>query len=223
MGRVTLGFKTAGQSIRARMVTGLAVIAPLAVTVWVVLFLFRRIDGILQPLLFRVIDRHIPGVGILATLLLLYLIGLLVHALGFRTLYSWIERFLLRLPGIRDVYGSSKTIMDTLTKPGSTGFRRVVTVEYPRPGIRVLAFVTNEVVFQDGTRELAIFMPTTPNPTTGFVFFLSATEVESTNLTVEEAFKILVSAAVVMPRPYRTTAHAVEKVQTMPPATEASM
>jgi uncharacterized membrane protein len=120
-------------NLRARVVTGLAVIVPLFVTVWVVRFVFRSIDGILQPQLAELIGRRIPGAGLLATLILLYLAGVLVQNLGGKTLLFWAERVLLRLPFLRDVYGSSKQIVETFIRPDGTGFKRVVTFEYPRP------------------------------------------------------------------------------------------
>ena len=158
--------RDAGLAFRARVVTGLAVIAPIVVTVWIVVFLFRAIDGILQPIMVRLLGQRIPGVGLLATLLLLYLVGLLVHSFGFRTLLRWSDQMMLRIPFLRDIYGSSKLIMETFTKPEGIGFKRVVTFEYPRPGMRALGFVTNETTLADGTREVAVFLPTTPNPTT---------------------------------------------------------
>lgn len=198
--------REAGLAFRARIVTGLAVIAPIVVTIWIVVFLFRAIDGILQPILVRLLGQRIPGVGLLATLLLLYLVGVAVHTIGFRTLLQWSDQLLMRIPFLRDIYGSSKLIMETFTKPEGIGFKRVVMFEYPRPGMRALGFVTNETTLADGTREVAVFLPTTPNPTTGFVLFLPSSQVEPTKLTVEEAVKIVVSGGVVMPRPFREIA-----------------
>jgi uncharacterized membrane protein len=208
--------RDAGLAFRARVVTGLAVIAPIVVTVWIVVFLFRAIDGILQPIMVRLLGQRIPGVGLLATLLLLYLVGLLVHSFGFRTLLRWSDQLMLRIPFLRDIYGSSKLIMETFTKPEGIGFKRVVTFEYPRPGMRALGFVTNETTLADGTREVAVFLPTTPNPTTGFVFFLPSSQVEATKLTVEEAVKIVVSGGVVMPRPFREIAPSVHSLDPAP-------
>ncbi|MCA9754547.1 MAG: DUF502 domain-containing protein [Candidatus Eisenbacteria bacterium] len=202
MSRIRHAFHLAGLAIRTRVVTGVAVIGPLAVTVWVVRFLFLRIDGLLQPLLYELIGRRIPGAGLLATLLLLYLVGLLVQTIGGRTLLHFAERILLRLPFLKDVYGSSKTIMETFTNPAGKGFKRVVSFEYPRRGCRAFGFVTNEVELADGTIELAVFLPTTPNPTSGYLLFLPSTDVEETTMTVDEAVKLIVSGGVVLQRPF---------------------
>ncbi|MEZ4650297.1 MAG: DUF502 domain-containing protein [Candidatus Eisenbacteria bacterium] len=202
MSRIRNAFHLAGLAIRTRVVTGVAVIVPLAVTVWVVRFLFLRIDGLLQPLLFELIGRRIPGAGLLVTLLLLYLVGLLVQTIGGRTLLYYAERVLLKLPFLKDVYGSSKTIMETFTNPSGKGFKRVVSFEYPRRGCRAFGFVTNEVELPDGSFELAVFLPTTPNPTSGYLLFLPSTDVEETTMTVDEAVKLIVSGGVVMQRSF---------------------
>ena len=188
--------------IRARIVTGLAVIAPLALTAWVIHFLFTNIDGLLQPYLIDVIGRRIPGAGLLATLLVLYFVGLIVQNLGGRTLLYYAETVLLKLPFLKDIYSSSKTVMDTFTHPEGKGFKRVVAFEYPRQGTRAFGFVTNEVTLADGTREVAIFLPTTPNPTSGYLIFVPEENVEETTLAVEEAIKMIVSGGVVVPRPF---------------------
>ena len=202
MSRIRNAFHLAGLGIRTRVVTGIAVIVPLGVTVWVVGFLFLRIDGLLQPLLVEVIGRRIPGAGLLVTVILLYLVGLLVQTLGGRTLLYYAERVLLKLPFLKDVYGSSKMIMETFTNPSGVGFKRVVSFEYPRPGCRAFGFVTNEVVLPDGSRELAVFLPTTPNPTSGYLLFLPNDEVEETTMSVDEAVKLIVSGGVVLQRPF---------------------
>lgn len=217
MPSIKKAFRDAGLAFRARVVTGLAVIAPIVVTIWIVVFLFRTIDGILQPIMVRLLGQRIPGVGLLATLLLLYIVGVLVHTIGFRTLLQWSDQLMMRIPFLRDIYGSSKLIMETFTKPEGKGFKRVVTFEYPRPGMRALGFVTNETTLADGTREVSVFLPTTPNPTTGFVFFLPSSQVEATKLSVDEAVKIIVSGGVVMPRPFREIAPSVHSLDSTPP------
>ena len=218
MSRIRDAFHLAGLGIRTRIVTGIVVIVPLALTVWVVRFLFLRLDGLLQPILFEVIGRRIPGAGLLATIILLYLVGLLVQTLGGRTLLYYAERVLLRLPFLKDVYGSSKTIMQTFTNPAGVGFKRVVSFEYPRRGCRAFGFVTNEVLLPDGSRELAVFLPTTPNPTSGYLLFLPSDEVEETTMTVDEAVKLIVSGGVVLQRPFASLVPGARRARTEPAA-----
>jgi uncharacterized membrane protein len=199
MGAWTKAFERAGRSIRSQMLAGLAVIVPLLVTVWVIRLVFNFLDGWLRPIQRHYLGKVIPGTGLLATLLLVYLIGLIVSRLGGRTLVRWTERLILHLPLIGDVYGSSKQIMDAVSDPKGFGFRRVVLCECFRPGQRLLGFVTREFPAPDGSVQLSVFVPTVPNPTTGFLIVVPAAEVTETNLGVDEAVKMVVSAGVVTP------------------------
>ena len=203
MSRLIDAFRVAGSSIRLRLLTGLAVIVPVLVTVWVVRFLFNSLDGWLRPIEARYLGRHVPGAGLLATFLLVYLAGLIVRNLGGRHLVRWLEQILLRLPLIGDVYGSSKQIMEAISSPTGLGFRKVVSFDYPRPGIRAIGFVTREARSAQGEPIYVVFMPTTPNPTTGFLLFMPVDGVEETGLTVEQALKMVVSAGVVTPSGFR--------------------
>ena len=197
--RMETSFRVGGVSIRARLLAGLVVIVPLLLTAWVIRFLFNGLDGWLRPIEERYLGRHIPGTGVLATFVLVYLAGLLITNLGGRHLLRWAEWLLTRLPLIGDVYGSSKQIMETISNPGGLGFRQVVAFDFPRPGVRALGFVTNETRDETGERILAVFMPTTPNPTSGYLLLMRASETTETSLSVDQALKMLVSGGVVVP------------------------
>ena len=115
VGRLHEDIKAAGRSIRARVFAGLVVIVPVAVTVFVVRLLFLFFDSWLQPIVSLTLGRSIPGVGLLATILLLYLAGLLATRLGGKTLIGWLETLLSRVPVVGDVFGASKQIMETIS------------------------------------------------------------------------------------------------------------
>jgi uncharacterized membrane protein len=193
------GFRTAGRSIRSSFLAGLVILVPALLTVWVIRFIFRLLDGWLRPIEIKLLARHIPGIGFLATLLLVYLLGLLVSNLAGRTLVRFAEKLLLRLPLIGDVYGSSKQIMETVTNPEGVGFKGVVTFEFPRPGVRAVGFVTREMRSGEGEPLYALFMPHTPNPTTGYLLILPVDQTLPANLGVDEAVKMIVSGGVVTP------------------------
>ncbi len=184
------------------MLAGLVFIVPALVTIWVVRIVFDFLDGWLRPIANHVFGRHIPGVGLLATLLLVYLAGVFATYLAGGAAVRWTERLITRLPLIGDVYGSSRQIMQAVSNPGGLGFKRVVMFEFPRAGVRALGFVTREFTTPEGTRQFAVFMPTTPNPTTGFLLILPPEDVQDTGLSVDEAVKMIVSGGVVGPRAF---------------------
>ncbi len=202
-GRLREEIKAAGRSIRARIFAGLVVIVPVAVTVFVVRILFLFFDSWLQPIVSLTLGRSIPGVGLLATILLLYLAGFLATRLGGRTLIGWLETVLARVPVVGDVFGASKQIMETISNPTGFGFKRVVIFEYPRPGMRAIGFVTRELTTADGELHYAIFLPTTPNPTSGFLLLVPVADTMETGLTVDQALKMVVSGGVVIPPTFR--------------------
>lgn len=203
MGSLREEIRIAGRSIRARMFAGLVVIVPVAVTASVVVLLFRFFDGWLQPIVSLAFGRSVPGVGLLATLLLLYLAGFLATRLGGRPLLGWLETLLLRLPVVGDVFGASRQIMETISNPSGFGFKRVVIFEYPRPGMRAIGFVTRELACADGELYYTIFLPTTPNPTSGFLLLIPVADTMETGLTVDQALKMVVSGGVVIPPTFR--------------------
>jgi uncharacterized membrane protein len=205
MGRTAGAFQQAWASIRSQILTGIAVIVPLLVTVWVIRFVFNFLDGWLRPIERHYLGRVIPGTGLLATVLLLYLIGLVVTRLGGRTLVRWTERLIMRLPLIGDVYGSSQQIMQAVGGARGRGFRRVVLCPFPQAGSRSVGFVTQEFPSEKGN-QISVFVPTVPNPTSGFLLILPASEVTETGLGVEEAVKMIVSAGVVTPAHFRPQA-----------------
>jgi uncharacterized membrane protein len=181
------------------MLAGLALIVPALVTAWIIRFLFRLVDGWLRPIAVEVLGRDVPGAGLLATALLVYLVGLTASSYGIRALVSWTERLILRLPLLGDIYGSSRQIMEAVSNTRGLGFDRVVTFEFPRPGVRAVGFVTGEVVGSEGDLQLAVFMPTTPNPTTGFLLLLPRSQVQDAGIGVDDAVKMLVSGGMVLP------------------------
>ena len=220
MGRLHEDIKAAGRSIRARIFAGLVVIVPVAVTVFVVRLLFLFFDSWLQPIVSLTLGRSIPGVGLLATILLLYLAGLLATRLGGKTLIGWLENLLSRVPVVGDVFGASKQIMETISNPTGFGFKRVVIFEYPRPGMRAIGFVTRELASADGELHYTVFLPTTPNPTSGFLLLIPVADTEETGLTVDQALKMVVSGGVVIPPTFHPGKTRMQP--TGPPATPSA-
>ena len=191
--RCMSGFKT-------KILAGLTVIAPLWVTFWALQTIFRWADGISAPLVVRALGIHIPGLGLLLTCLILWIIGVLAtNVLGTRLLHLG-RRLLGQLPLVRMIHGPVHQLFETITSPDKTGFKRVVLVEYPRPGMWRLGFVAGDVPHQcGGVAAHSVFVPNTPNPTTGFMFIIPPEQLRPTNLSVEAAFQMVVSGGLVVP------------------------
>jgi uncharacterized membrane protein len=194
--------------------TGLIVLGPLGLTVlvvqWVVKAMDRAILGLLPDALqpTTLIGLHIPGLGVLGTMLLVLMVGILASNFFGRTLVSYSEWLFSHTPGIKGVYNLFKQMTDTLFGKEKTGFRKVVLIEYPRRGIWTVAFLTGttrgELTRASDRPMVNVFVPTTPNPTSGFFLLLPADEVKELQMTVDEALKLVVSVGMVVP-PDRST------------------
>jgi uncharacterized membrane protein len=188
--------------LKGRFVAGLFVLIPLGLTIFVLKFLFNFADGILGPYLdtlYTAITRrtaHFPGLGMLTGAVVIYVTGLLAtNVMGTRMLLWW-DEFLTRIPLVKYIYTSSKQLTQVF-KEGKTSYRRAVFVEWPRQGVRAIGFVTAEVE-RDGENLVVVYVPTMPNPTSGFALFFRPDEVLECGMTVEEAVKFVVSGGAVV-------------------------
>ena len=192
--------------LRTTIMAGGTIIAPLGITIWLLKILLGWADGISAPLIRQCArwlgdpDFHIPGLGILLTLVILWFIGAVAaNVVGKRLLHSAREA-LERLPVVRTIYAPIHQLMETMASPEKAGFKRVVLLEYPRKTVWTLGFVAGNVPMEEGNAPAhSIFVPTAPNPTTGFMLIVPADQLRDTGLTVEEALKMIVSAGVVVP------------------------
>ncbi|MBJ6749718.1 DUF502 domain-containing protein [Geomonas anaerohicana] len=187
---------------KGKFITGLFVVVPLGITIFILKFLFNFADGILgsylDSLLAALINDHsyIPGLGMLTGVIVIYLSGLLAtNVMGTRILRWWDELF-SRIPLVKSIYNSSKQLTQVF-KEGKTSYRRAVFVEWPRTGVRAVGFVTAEVE-RDGEKLVVVYVPTMPNPTSGFALFFRETEVYDCGMSVEDAVKFVVSGGVVV-------------------------
>ena len=191
--------------MRNYLLTGILVTAPITITVWLswqILQFFDRTVRRIMPLDFYP-DISIPGLGLLVVFLGLILVGALTAGLVGRFFLRTSERILNNMPVVRSVYGAIKQILETVLQNKATAFRQVVLIEYPRPGIWALGFVsgpTKGEVRRRLDRELVnVFLPTTPNPTSGFLLFVPKADVQVMNMTIEEGIKLVVSGGIVTP------------------------
>lgn len=192
-----------GQHLRRRLLAGLFVIFPVGFTIWILYILFRVLDGFLSPAIDPLIGFHIPGLGLLGVAVLLYLVGLLAANVFGREFLRGFDSLLKRMPVVRAIYVACKQLMDTLRLPGKTVFQRVVLLEYPRRGIWALAFVTGTAHREsDQAPLLHLFLPTSPNPTSGMMLILLEGEVRELDMSVEDGVRLVVSGGILSPDSY---------------------
>jgi uncharacterized membrane protein len=189
--------------LKEKFVTGLFVVIPVGITIFILKFLFNFADGILGTYLDSLItaishrETHFPGLGMLTGAAVVYLTGLLAtNVLGTQFL-KWGDELLSSIPIVRSIYTPSKQLTKVF-REGKTSYRRAVFVEWPRPGVRAVGFVTAEVE-REGERYVVVYVPTMPNPTSGFALFFRAEEVQDSGMSVEEAVRFVMSGGVVNP------------------------
>ena len=183
--------------------TGLLTILPLAVTVYFFYVIFNFLDNLVGDLIETIFNYRLPGIGFVAGLLLIMLIGFIATNIIGNRLIGFFDRLFQRVPISRSIYTSAKQIIDAFTVQGKNAFQKVVLLEYPRHGLYVIGFVTGQSrgEIQEKTAEetLNIFVPTTPNPTSGMLVLAPRHEVIELKMTVEEGMKVIISGGLFSP------------------------
>ena len=190
--------------VRSTFVRGSVVIIPVALTYWFFRALLNGVDGILSPVFEQALGRHIPGLGFITMVILVLVVGLLSRNLVGRLLFSWFEKLVGSVPFVRGVYGAIKDLIGAFTVGGKgRTFRQVVLVEYPRPGLYTVAFVTNEMTFSSlegkSTEFVNVYIPNPPNPTSGLLILVPKKEVVVLDLSIEQGLKLVLSGGIVTP------------------------
>jgi len=195
-------------SIRKYLISGLLVWLPIWVTLLILNFLIELMDKVfnLLPSKYQpdnLLGFHIPGLGLLFTLLVLFFTGMFVtNFLGVKLVNLW-DRIVGRIPVVRSIYKGVKKVLETVISPQGQAFRKVLLVEYPRKGLWSIAFQTGqgneEINDKTGSDMVTIFIPTTPNPTSGFLMMVPKKQVYELEMSVEEALKFVISLGVVQP------------------------
>ncbi len=185
--------------VRRHLGAGLLVLVPLVVTAVVIRFVFNVIDGFSQPVTERLVGRAIPGLGIVLTVAVIWLTGLLSSNLIGKKFLEVFGRLLENLPLVKTVYTASKQLVEAVSPGGRRAFHRVVLVEFPQKGTFALGFVTGNGIGALDASTLSIYVPTALNPTSGFLIFAKESDILDPRLTVEEGIKLVVSGGVVRP------------------------
>ncbi|HXF47929.1 MAG TPA: DUF502 domain-containing protein [Verrucomicrobiae bacterium] len=190
------------EKMRRFFLAGLLVVVPIILTFLILRLLFRTVDGLLAPLVAELIGRELPGVGLLATIVIVFLAGFFISSVFGSRLYSIGELLFIKTPLVRTVYGGAKQLMESMFLPSGKAFKQVVLVEYPRKGAWAIGFVGGELIME-GKRLISVFVPSTPTPFTGFVVNYPQEEVVNLPISVEEGVKFIVSGGIVAPERLR--------------------
>ena len=197
--------------LRASFLTGLVVIAPVALTVWLVWALIGWVDSVVLPLVpytfqpEKYIGINLRGIGVIIFLIFTVFVGWIAKGLIGKSLINFAESLVDRMPVVRTIYSGVKQIAETVFAQSERSFEKACLIQYPRKGIWAIGFISTTAKgevskrAETGGELMSIFVPTTPNPTSGFLLFFPAEDVIELDMSVEEAAKLVISAGLVYP------------------------
>ncbi len=196
--------------LRAYFFTGLVITAPIAITVWATYWFVTMFDAWVKPLLpaaynpDNYLPVQVPGFGLIFALITITVIGFMAANLAGRTMIAIWDKTLYAMPVVRSIYKGSKQIFETLFSQKGASFRHVCLVEWPRRGTWSIAFISREIDgaqigLEPGRMMYAVYISTTPNPTSGYVFFVDMADVKIIDLSVEDGLKLVISMGLVFP------------------------
>jgi uncharacterized membrane protein len=218
--------------IRNTFLAGLLVLIPTAITIYSFYFVFSKLNSLLT------LDRltwivnlfglelppsfNIPFFSLITTIVMILLVGLITTSYGGRKVVTSLEKVLEKVPLFRTIYQASKNIMEALANPEKNSFRQVVLLEYPRKGIYAVGFVTSDTPkgiddLKSDERLVNVFVPTAPNPTSGFLVILPKKDVIPLDISTEEGFRLIISAGTISPDNIRVLAHRLNGEETRDP------
>jgi uncharacterized membrane protein len=185
---------------------GILVILPIGITVLVLKFFFDLLDPVLKPAVDLFPGRSVTGTGVVALMVLVYLLGLFAAWVVGRRLIGFGHRVMEVIPVVKGIYGTTRMAIEVLSHSrnghnnadleGTQGYSGVVLVDFPRPGIKSIGLITSTMLDTDGDEVLSVYIPTTPIPSSGFLVIVSASEVTQTDMSVEEAMRVVISGGI---------------------------
>lgn len=205
-------FKNAKKALINIFFSGLLTALPLAITIIILRFMFITVDEMLNPLITELLvlagvplpsGYKIPGLGFVGTLIIVFGMGLFTRNFLGRKFLSLGEKLFAKIPIFKSIYTGAKQVIDTFSASSSMAFKKVGLIEYPRRGIYTLAFITGqgkgEIPRRLGMEMVNVYVPTTPNPTSGFFLSLPKEDVVELDMPVEDGFKIVISSGLIIP------------------------
>lgn len=203
--------RSAVARLRTYLLTGLVIAGPIGITLWLAWSFIKWIDTLVKPLIPAVYNPEtylpveVPGVGLIAAVFGLTLIGFLAANIAGRTVFGLGEQLLSRMPIIRSIHSGLKQIFETVLSQSGTSFQRAGLIEYPRRGLWAVVFIATQAKGETAARleekepMISVFLPTTPNPTSGFLLFVPESDIIELDMSVEDAAKLVISAGLVAP------------------------
>jgi len=203
-------------NIRKNLISGVLIAVPFVVSLLIIQWLFKAMAGLLQPVVSKILppiakliitspvsDTYqriaVATISVILLVLLLYFVGAIGQFVIGRRFIAIGEKLFMKIPIVRTIYGSSKQVMKAMSLPDRTVFKSVVLVEFPRPGMKAVGFLTGYITDPEGGKFCKVFIPTTPNPTTGFFEIIPVDDVAHTDISIEDGFKMIISGGVVSP------------------------
>ena len=193
--------------VRTYFLAGLLALIPLIVTIGILSWLFNVLDGFLGPYIYDWLGRPMPGLGLIATIVLVFAIGIVTTNIIGRRLMGAVDEALHRIPLVRSIYSMTKQVSDSLLQARTVAFQQVVLIEYPRRGLYQIGFVTGMIegplqerlAAKAGERLVNVFVPATPNPMAGSLVLLPERDVHGLGISVQDGLKLVISGGLAAP------------------------
>ncbi len=189
----------ANSHLRNRITAGLFVLLPILFTLLILRFAFNFIDGILSSYIEEILNRSIPGLGIVALIIIIYLVGVLTLSRLGRGVLERFQLLLLAIPVVRTIFSVGKKIADSMSGESATGLSRVVMIEYPRPGVWSVGFLTGFTTINEDRHLALVYLPTAPLPNSGWIAYVPIEDVYDTDLTVGQTMETVLSSGLEYP------------------------
>ncbi|MEA1987149.1 MAG: DUF502 domain-containing protein [Candidatus Marinimicrobia bacterium] len=187
-------------NIKRAVISGLVTTVPFGITIFVLMRIFIFFDNLLPEFMQKLFPFNFPGFGIILSFLFIVIVGAVANNYLGKTALGWVEKIVIKIPLFGKMYNTFKGLIGVLNKDSSKEFKKVVWLEYPTKGIWTIGFVTGNKLDANDNKMYSIFLPTTPNPTSGFALFIYCKDVIETDYTIEEGLKILMSAGMISPK-----------------------
>ncbi len=187
---------------RNHFLAGLLVVIPVAAALLVLIWIFSTVDSILQPVIKLILKEEIPGLGFAITVVLILLIGIVAGNYVGKKIIHFADSVLAKLPVFRQIYSGAKQVINSVVGSNAlnkAAFREVVLVEFPTNGMLTVAFITNEFRDSHGRTMYGVYIPSTPVPTSGFSGLVNEAQMMRTNISVDDAFRMIVSGMMISP------------------------